>query len=102
MEEQGNPVFTFTKERLIIIGVVILIVWFSLLIFWYLKADEITKDPCNVCAKRFNKNVTCTLSGALPVQRTYLPNGTIVDTTPKIYRQQSYPNLSEINITVID
>lgn len=50
------------------------------MVLFYLKADEVTKDPCSVCAKRMGENVTCTLAGqGFTLKRTYTPDLLIFD-----------------------
>jgi len=81
--ERDKFEYRISKERLLIIGTVIVIVWLSLLVFWYLKAEEVTKDPCSICAKRMGEKVTCTMQNYNPLIptpiRSYYPNGTIED-----------------------
>ena len=63
------------EKRFYIILITLIIMWLILIIFFYLKADEVTKDPCSICAKRLNENIICSLpSGAKIIQRTYYPN----------------------------
>ena len=49
----------FNRHRMITIGLFLLIVWGSLLIFFFMKAEEVTKNPCNICAKKIGSDVTC-------------------------------------------
>ena len=64
---------------LIVFGIIILM-WFGLLVFYYLKADEVTKDPCSICAKYMGDDVSCTLMGGrIPIVRVYYKNGSIYD-----------------------
>lgn len=58
---------------------VILLIWLSLLLFWYLKADEVTRDPCSICAERMGDNVRCTIGTVYTLSRDYYPNGSILD-----------------------
>ena len=51
------------KDRFIIIAVVMLIIWGSLWYLWYLKADEVTMNPCSICAKGMNDDVSFVVSG---------------------------------------
>ena len=46
-----------------------------------LKADEVTKDPCSICAERLGELIICrtTFGDAIPVSRYYYPNFTIVE-----------------------
>lgn len=65
------------------------IVWGSVFVLLYLKADEITKDPCEICARVMGEDVKCTLTtGYVPVNRIYYSNGTIVDEDVKIFNVQ--------------
>jgi hypothetical protein len=84
MTSNGEFTYVLSKERMIILAVVILIVWFSLLAFWWVKADAISKDPCSACAERFNEKVVCTIyrdefNFVKVAERNYYPNGTISD-----------------------
>lgn len=60
----------------VIFGIFLLIIWFSLLAFLWMKADEITKHPCQVCAKVSGEQVTCILKNSItPISKTYYPDG---------------------------
>ncbi len=65
------------EYRLSTVVVVMLIIWFSLLGFWYLKADEITKDPCTICSQQMGEDVVCRTTGLNFKERTYSPDGNI-------------------------
>jgi hypothetical protein len=65
----------YNVKRLIIISIVMLIIWGSLLTFWYIKADEVSKDPCRICSERMGDKVICYTSGAT---KTFYPNGTAI------------------------
>lgn len=64
-------------KRMIIFGIFLLIIWGSIFVLLYLKADEVTKDPCAVCAKKMGTSVSCVShrGGSIPLTRTYYPNG---------------------------
>lgn len=64
-------------KRLLIIAGVMLIIWFSLLTFWWIKADEVTRHPCSICAKLQGEKVLCTSGTYLLSTQTFYPNGTI-------------------------
>lgn len=64
------------KKELILVSVVMLIIWFSLLTFWWIKAEEITNDPCSICASKQGENVYCTMQSTIPITKTYYPNYT--------------------------
>lgn len=72
-----------TSKKFIIVLVVLILMWSSLMIFYYLKADEITRDPCSICAERMGKNVQCRTipnEGDISRERIYYLNGTIYNT----------------------
>lgn len=64
------------KYNLKVVAVAMVIVWISLLGFFYLKADEITKDPCSICAEKYRFPVSCYVHEE---SITYHPNGTITE-----------------------
>ena len=51
--------------------------WATVILLLYLKADEVTKHPCQVCAKVQGDEVVCTIGGTIPISETYYPNLTI-------------------------
>jgi len=62
-------------KRFIIIAIILILMWLGLMVFYYLKADEVTNSPCEVCAKKLGENVMCsTDSGGMIISRTYYPN----------------------------
>lgn len=81
-KQNGKVSFRLNLKRWIILGVFMLIIWFSLLTFWWLKADEITNDPCSVCAERLGEKVICSTGDFIPITRVYYPNSTIEDINP--------------------
>ena len=51
--------------------------WIGFMTLIYLKADEVTRDPCSICAEYLGEKVTCS-TGSLYIQkRTYFEDGTI-------------------------
>ena len=80
--------------------IVIVVMWTGLMIIWYLKADEVTKDPCSICAERMGKNVQCTQINpegfTIPATRIYYPNGTIADPNNVEYVEPTYPKIDLI------
>ena len=56
--------------------------WIGFFVFFYLKADEITKDPCSICAKKMGEEVSCRVGQNVILERTYLPNGSVVYEKP--------------------
>lgn len=91
--------FWMTTKRFIIIGVFLLIVFLGLMVLIYLKADEITKDPCSICAEYMGEKVICSTGTAPLLQKTYYPNGTIIDNAAEVNRQIARETFEEINLT---
>jgi len=71
--------FYIPRERYIVIVIVLICMWLGLMLFFYLKADEVTKDPCSICANRVGENIICTTSGLQPITRIYYPNFSITE-----------------------
>lgn len=102
----------YKKKRFIVFVIFMIFVWSSLWLLFYLKADEITKDPCRICAEQFDENVLCSVSreGAIPVTRTYHTNGSITDNSEEIRemiireigKRKPISNLSNINFSIFD
>ncbi len=68
------------EKRFYIILAFLFIMWLGIMVLFYLKSDEVTKDPCSVCAKKLNEDVICTAgSSGQIVQRVFYPNLTIKD-----------------------
>lgn len=65
----------FERHRIITVSVVILVIWFSIFYLLWSKADEVTKDPCTICAENMGKDVFCTTQLGIPVTKTYMVNG---------------------------
>ena len=68
--------YFITGSRFKFIGIILLIIWIGFMVFLYLKADEITKNPCSICAEKSGENVICTVGY---LQRTYYPNDSIIE-----------------------
>jgi hypothetical protein len=79
-------------KRLIFIALFLLIMWGSFLIFLWNKADEITRDPCSICAEVMGETVWCIVNGK---ERFYHPNGTTQDIIHNVYKTK------DINITSV-
>ena len=80
--------FWVTNSRFKYIGIILLIIWVGFMVFFFLKADEITKDPCAICSEKMGQEVVCTLTDTIPVTRTYYPNGTVYTDTPQVKRME--------------
>ena len=51
--------YWLSDKRFYVILFVLVIFWLGLMTLFYLKADEVTKNPCQVCSKRLGENVLC-------------------------------------------
>jgi len=74
------------KHELLIFVTAMLVIWLSLLSFLWVKADEITKNPCSICANRTDSTIVCTkfAFGSIPINKFYYPNGSIIDNRQEI------------------
>ncbi len=71
--------FWITDSRFKLIAILLMIIFLIFMAFFYLKADEITRDPCSICSERMGDKVMCTTIGYKPITRTYSPDGSIED-----------------------
>lgn len=53
--------YWITNDRFKLIVIVLLLMWIGFMAFFYLKAEEITKNPCQVCARQMGTDVSCSL-----------------------------------------
>lgn len=64
-----------------IIVICLMLIWGSIVTLFYLKADEVTKNPCSICANKLGKKVTCTNTEFKPFETpstiTFYPNFSI-------------------------
>jgi hypothetical protein len=79
-------------HRLFSVIIVMLIIWFSLLAFWYMKADEVTKHPCSICAVKMGENVICRTGTTNFLERTFYSDGSINDS--KHIDKSVYPSFN--------
>jgi hypothetical protein len=63
-----------TDNRFRWISLLLFLMFLIFMTFLYLKADEITHTPCQVCARQQGEDVVCTIGGLEPQTRTYHPN----------------------------
>lgn len=65
------------KDRFYLIAFLLFLMWMGIMLFYYLKADEVTKHPCSVCAKRIGVDVKCTTYGVglVPIDIVFYKNG---------------------------
>ena len=68
------------KIEFIVVVIVMFLIWCSLLTFLWFKAEEITRDPCSICAKEVNKTMVCfTIEpGTMTRQKIFFPNYSIL------------------------
>lgn len=70
--------FIVTDSRYKFMVIALLIIFLSIMTLFYLKADEVTKDPCSICAERYEEPVVCILPGTTPIERIFFPNETVI------------------------
>ena len=46
-------------KRFLIIAICLIIIFLTIMTFFWFKTEEITNSPCAVCAKRLGDTVTC-------------------------------------------
>lgn len=70
--------YWITNSRFRIIIVVLFIMWFGVMVLFYAKSDEVTKNPCSICAAQQSTAVSCTLQGGgLILNKVYYPDFSI-------------------------
>lgn len=66
--------FFITNNRFKYIGVILFLMFVVFMGLLYLKADELTHNPCQLCAEKIGEKVYCQTER---LQRIYYPNFTI-------------------------
>ena len=52
--------------------------WCGIMALFYLKTDEVTKNPCSICANRIGESIYCSTSSGMFIQSLiFYPNYTI-------------------------
>lgn len=64
-------------KRVMMICIVMLIIWGSIFILFWFKADEVTRHPCSVCANKMGETVMCSTGTSVISRQTFYPNGSI-------------------------
>lgn len=59
--------------------------WLGVMVLLYVKADEVTKDPCRICSEQHGEAVTCVAGELIQKYRTYYPNGSEVDSADQVF-----------------
>lgn len=66
-----------------VIVICLMLIWSSIILLFYLKADEVTKNPCSICAERMGKKVECYQVDydlfQQPARITFYQNGSIAN-----------------------
>ena len=65
------------KNMFIVIVLVMLIIWSSLFVFFWQKAEAVLRDPCSICSSRTNEKIICFKGDFPSAVKTYYPNGTV-------------------------
>jgi len=68
--------FWITNSRFKFIALILLIMFLVFMLLLFLKANEISKDPCSICAEKMGENVYCSVGN---LQRIYYENYSVVD-----------------------
>lgn len=55
--------YWITNSRFKLIVGILILFWIGIMVLLYLKADEVTHNPCEVCAKKIGVSVICTATG---------------------------------------
>ncbi len=73
-----------TNSRFKLIVIILVVMWLGVMLLLYLKADEVTNHPCNICSESHGEDVICRISGQnlKIIERTYTPDGEVFDTIP--------------------
>jgi len=78
INEENKKEFWVTNSRLKFIAAVLFLIFLVFMLLIFLKGEEISKDPCSICAKRMGDKVVCSIGeGGILLQKTYYPNNTI-------------------------
>jgi len=67
--------YWITNSRFKFIAILLVLIWIGFMIFFFMKAEEITNDPCSICAKRMGEEVICKAGLTYITEKTYYPNG---------------------------
>ena len=70
--------YWITNSRFKYIGLILLIMFIVFMFLLYLKADELTNNPCQLCAEKIGEDVYCRMGD---LERTFKPDFTIIDSS---------------------
>lgn len=66
-------------KRFYTLLVVLFVMWLGVMGLFYLKADEVTHNPCELCAERLDREIFCTIAGGGSINnQIFYPNLTTV------------------------
>ncbi len=68
--------YWITDNRFKFIALLLLIIFLVFMLVIFLKADEVTRDPCSICAEKMGEKVSCYVGN---LQKIYSPNKSIVE-----------------------
>ena len=71
--------YWITNSRFKFIALLLFLMFLVFMALIFFKADEITKNPCLICAKKLGENISCVTQSGLPVTRTFTPDYTFTD-----------------------
>jgi len=69
--------YWITNSRFKFIAMLLFLMWVGFMVFLYLKAEEISKNPCAICAEKMGEEVSCYTQGLTPLEMVFYPNGSI-------------------------
>ena len=70
--------FFITNSRFKYIGLILFLMFVVFMFLIYLKADELTHNPCQLCAEKMGESVICYVGDS---QRTFNPDFSIIDSS---------------------
>jgi len=59
MEDSKPSGYMLDRHRFLAIAIFLLILFLVLMTLFYLKADEVTKNPCKICADSIGESFVC-------------------------------------------
>ena len=78
-----NKEFYFTNSRFKFIVLILILMWVIFITILFIKLEEITKDPCSICAKRLGNDISChAFNSFYIIEKVYYFNGTTKLTKP--------------------
>ncbi|NCC71447.1 hypothetical protein EOM09_07765, partial [bacterium] len=69
--------FYFTNSRFKFIAGILLLIFLVFMFLIYLKAEEISKNPCKICAEKMGEDVICMNVEGVPITILFESNDLI-------------------------